>query len=520
MSGPFLYPYGVFPLTDPGEPIWSDALQDWMKPRYLRGALRLRRSWRSTPSTKDVKLAIEPVKSWETPAAQHGLGGAGLPRRPRAPAGRRDDRHRAGRHGEPGPGSLQGATSPEPHGRTGCYYVHISAPDRGAVRDSWIPWDLMLREIEPVYRGPYLVEVFNAIPPFDSSMRMARRRFWRPGEDDPEPDGDSAYDVAGAALETLREQLSRRRRRRTARPRPHRVEAAHVAPAVRSHHHGREARGRRPHPHLRLVLRATTTSPTPRTSSRAGTSSFSSTRSSSRPTRGSSGTTRTASASRSKGCTCRTGTPTTGSGWATAFSDVTVYALAETIDFIQEHGEDSRQRPLEAGRPRAGRASSSPRRSPSPGEETIDGVTYVFDEVTDTEIDFHLTIRLPELGVYFTQDLLYSGTHLYLTKHMDHWIRVLQDMLLSDYDLFMPGHGLPGRQERGRPEHRVPLRGAAGHRRRTDRRRLQGLHAAAVSRTHMSGDLRHLPAAAVRRGERLLTASDAMSRVHDRGATQ
>src|SRR5208283_358930 len=34
MSGPFLYPYGAFPLTDLGEPIWSDALQDWMKRRY------------------------------------------------------------------------------------------------------------------------------------------------------------------------------------------------------------------------------------------------------------------------------------------------------------------------------------------------------------------------------------------------------------------------------------------------------------------------------------------------------
>jgi len=86
-------------------------------------------------------------------------------------------------------------------------YVHISAPDRGAVRDSWIPWDIILPEIEPVYRGPYLIEVFNAIPPFDSSMRMARRRFWRPGEDPPEPNRDSAYDVARAALERLREQI-------------------------------------------------------------------------------------------------------------------------------------------------------------------------------------------------------------------------------------------------------------------------------------------------------------------------
>jgi len=89
------------------------------------------------------------------------------------------------------------------------YYVHISGPDRGKVRDSWIPWDVMLGELVPVYDGPYLVEVFNAIPPFDSSMRMARRRFWRPGEDAPEKDVDSAYDVARAGLQELRDQLAR-----------------------------------------------------------------------------------------------------------------------------------------------------------------------------------------------------------------------------------------------------------------------------------------------------------------------
>ncbi|RWX19482.1 MBL fold metallo-hydrolase, partial [Rhizobium leguminosarum] len=39
--------------------------------------------------------------------------------------------------------------------------------------------------------------------------------------------------------------------------------------------------------------------------------------------------------------------------------------------------------------------------------------------------------------------LIYSGTHLYLTKYMEHWIGILQGMLLSDYDLFLPGHGFP-----------------------------------------------------------------------------
>ncbi|MGO7309745.1 hypothetical protein ACCS91_39010, partial [Rhizobium ruizarguesonis] len=41
------------------------------------------------------------------------------------------------------------------------------------------------------------------------------------------------------------------------------------------------------------------------------------------------------------------------------------------------------------------------------------------------------------------QDLIYSGTHLYLTKYMEHWIGILHGMLLSDYDLFLPGHGFP-----------------------------------------------------------------------------
>lgn len=129
-------------------------------------------------------------------------------------------------------------------------------------------------------------------------------------------------------------------------------------------------------------------------------------------------------------------------GLGTAFSDVPVYALAETKAFIGEHGEDSR-----ADHWRLGDLAPDiivvPQEIVSPGEETIDGVTYLFDKVTDTEIDFHLTIRLPDIGVYVTQDLIYSGTHLYLTKHMDHWIRVLQGMLMADYQLFLPGHGFP-----------------------------------------------------------------------------
>lgn len=129
-------------------------------------------------------------------------------------------------------------------------------------------------------------------------------------------------------------------------------------------------------------------------------------------------------------------------GLGTAFGDVAVYALPETMDFIQKHGEDSRSDHWKLGNLVPDQVVV-PKHAVSPGEETIDGLRYVFDRVTDAEIDFNLTIELPDLGVFFAQDLIYSGTHLYLTKHLDHWIRILQDLLVSGSELFMPGHGLP-----------------------------------------------------------------------------
>jgi sugar phosphate isomerase/epimerase len=209
MSGPFLYPYGVFPQTDLGEPLWSDALQDWMKPRYA-AARSLFRELGEYAAAKGVQLALEPIKSWESPppnmvseALDFLDGDESLPggvtidtaqvvMESQGPAIFKENVARAARQDR-------------------LLYVHISAPDRGAIRDCWIPWDVMLKEFEPVYRGPYLIEVFNAVPPFDSSMRMARRRFWRPGEDDPVPNQPSAYDVARDGLQVIREKIAESR---------------------------------------------------------------------------------------------------------------------------------------------------------------------------------------------------------------------------------------------------------------------------------------------------------------------
>ncbi|MEV4509069.1 MBL fold metallo-hydrolase [Dactylosporangium sp. NPDC049525] len=129
-------------------------------------------------------------------------------------------------------------------------------------------------------------------------------------------------------------------------------------------------------------------------------------------------------------------------GLGAAFGDVPIHALSETATFLREHGEDSRNDHWKLGSLAPDKVVV-PQEIVKPGEDIIDGVRYLFEEVTDTEIDVLLAIKLPDLGVQFVQDLVYSGTHLYLTSHLGKWMRVLEDMLLSDYEVFMPGHGLP-----------------------------------------------------------------------------
>jgi hypothetical protein len=87
--------------------------------------------------------------------------------------------------------------------------VHVSAPGRGAVRDSWIQWDRFLEPVLARYDGPLLIETFNAIPVFYAPLHLVRRKFWVPGEDEPDPGTPDAYTVARESLAQVREQLER-----------------------------------------------------------------------------------------------------------------------------------------------------------------------------------------------------------------------------------------------------------------------------------------------------------------------
>ncbi|WP_208245005.1 sugar phosphate isomerase/epimerase family protein (plasmid) [Rhizobium sp. T1470] len=206
MAGPILFPYGVFPTLDSGAPLWSDALQDWLRPRYEL-ARPVIEELADYAEKKAIKLAIEPVDHWETPAPNMVSDVLGFLRGVRSPqAGLTiDSAHVV--LGSKGPAAFKDslrATVEE--GRL--HYIHISAPDRGALKDSWIPWKTFLGPVLPVYDGPFLIEVFNAVAPFLDGLRLTRRKFWIPGEDRPVPGQPSAYDVARDGLETLLQQFA------------------------------------------------------------------------------------------------------------------------------------------------------------------------------------------------------------------------------------------------------------------------------------------------------------------------
>ncbi|WP_016956060.1 hypothetical protein [Catenovulum agarivorans] len=131
-------------------------------------------------------------------------------------------------------------------------------------------------------------------------------------------------------------------------------------------------------------------------------------------------------------------------GLGDAFSDVDIYAPIETIEFLKQHGEASREDHIaKIGADLAPTQVVIPEHVAKAGIDVIDGVKYVVERVVDTEIDYAITLKLPDYGVYIVQDLIYSGTHLYVTKYIDHWVAILEDMLSSDYEIFLPGHGFP-----------------------------------------------------------------------------
>jgi D-psicose/D-tagatose/L-ribulose 3-epimerase len=206
MAGPVIFPYNVYPLTEDGRPIWSDALQDWVKPGYAR-AHGIISELGAYSGERGVTVGIEPVDHWEQ-AAPNLVGEVAdfLEGFPGTNVGVCIDSSHVVL-GSEGPETFRRQVARlAPEAKISS--IHLSAPDRGRLADSWIPWRVFLDPILPVYDGPFLVEVFNAVPAFVNSFRLTRRKFWIPGEDEPTPGVPDAYTVAAEAISKVRDELS------------------------------------------------------------------------------------------------------------------------------------------------------------------------------------------------------------------------------------------------------------------------------------------------------------------------
>jgi D-psicose/D-tagatose/L-ribulose 3-epimerase len=204
MMGPIVIPYGVFPTTDFNEPIWSDRLHDELATRY-QTARPILNELGIYAEQKNVKLAIEPITHWETPGPNTL---AQLMEFLRGVESKQvgvviDSAHEV----LDGDGAEVFKTQVAELARQSrLHYVQVSAPDRGAIHTSWMPWHSFLKPILEVYSGPIAVEIFNAIPVFANSLRLSRRKYWIPGEDriNSYP---SAYEIAEAAIKKTQREL-------------------------------------------------------------------------------------------------------------------------------------------------------------------------------------------------------------------------------------------------------------------------------------------------------------------------
>jgi glyoxylase-like metal-dependent hydrolase (beta-lactamase superfamily II) len=136
-------------------------------------------------------------------------------------------------------------------------------------------------------------------------------------------------------------------------------------------------------------------------------------------------------------------------GLSAAFSDVPIYALPETIAFLKANGEAIRADRAQVYGPMVPSSIVIPTHAVTAGREVIDGIAFDLVVQRHAEVETQLAIGLPEVGVYITQDLLYSGGHLYIHKGTEEsWTAALEQLKASNYDLFLPGHGTPcGKEE-------------------------------------------------------------------------
>lgn len=135
-------------------------------------------------------------------------------------------------------------------------------------------------------------------------------------------------------------------------------------------------------------------------------------------------------------------------GFGDAFPDVPVYALPGVRAQIEKDAPGD----FAGWQAQIGALIPSQLRLPTvdvvPGEETVDGVKFEFEQAFDNESEESLIIKLPQAGTYVAQDILYDKVHLFVDRPTAGWRKALDEALKDTrFDLYLPGHGQPGARE-------------------------------------------------------------------------
>jgi L-ascorbate metabolism protein UlaG (beta-lactamase superfamily) len=116
-------------------------------------------------------------------------------------------------------------------------------------------------------------------------------------------------------------------------------------------------------------------------------------------------------------------------GFGDAFPNVPVFALAETKAAIEQAGQGVlEQRQAQFG-PMIASKLNKPSVVQQPGEETIGNVKFIFEKSVNNESAVSLVIKLPELGVYIAQDIVYNKVHLFIEGDTKGWETALHQII-------------------------------------------------------------------------------------------
>lgn len=132
-------------------------------------------------------------------------------------------------------------------------------------------------------------------------------------------------------------------------------------------------------------------------------------------------------------------------GFGDAFPNVKVYALSETKTSIEQSG----QAVLEQRQAQFGTMIATKLNKPSvvqhPVEEVISNVKFIFEKSLNNEAVVSLVIKLPEIGVYIAQDLVYNKIHLFIEGDTKGWENALRKIMKEKtYKIILSGHGKQG----------------------------------------------------------------------------